>query len=169
VFVGNFGGAFTVAVMAAIVCTFGFSSPPTRSAWRSATSAKAARRLRRARCRRMLTPVHPRRAVQLDGLGRRRRRHDLDLGQRQGDRHVDADHAVLRHDLRAFDREHVPVPDGLLIGGKFSVMDYLVWNEIPTVLGNLVGGLAFTGLTLYATHLRTAPKRAHERLMADAD
>jgi hypothetical protein len=28
------------------------------------------------------------------------------------------------------------------------------------VLGNLVGGLAFTGLTLYATHARTAPKRA---------
>ena len=26
-------------------------------------------------------------------------------------------------------------------------------------LGNLVGGLAFTGLTLYATHVRTAPKR----------
>ena len=60
-------------------------------------------------------------------------------------------------------------PTALLIGGKFSVMDYLIWNEIPTVLGNLVGGLAFTGLTLYATHLRTAPKRVHERLMADAD
>jgi len=27
------------------------------------------------------------------------------------------------------------------------------------VLGNLVGGLSFTGLTLYATHARTAPKR----------
>ena len=27
------------------------------------------------------------------------------------------------------------------------------------VLGNLVGGLAFTGTTLYATHVRTAPKR----------
>ncbi len=27
------------------------------------------------------------------------------------------------------------------------------------MLGNLVGGLAFTGLTLYATHVRTAPKR----------
>jgi formate/nitrite transporter FocA (FNT family) len=60
-------------------------------------------------------------------------------------------------------------PTALLIGGKFSVMDYLVWNEIPTVLGNLVGGLAFTGLTLYATHLRTAPKREHTRLLADAD
>jgi formate transporter len=28
------------------------------------------------------------------------------------------------------------------------------------VVGNLVGGLAFTGLTLYATHVRTAPKTA---------
>ena len=39
-------------------------------------------------------------------------------------------------------------------------MDYLIWNEIPTVVGNLVGGLAFTGLTLYSTHIKTAPKRA---------
>jgi formate transporter len=38
-------------------------------------------------------------------------------------------------------------------------MDYFIWNEIPTVVGNLVGGLSFTGLTLYATHGRTAPKR----------
>jgi formate/nitrite transporter FocA (FNT family) len=38
-------------------------------------------------------------------------------------------------------------------------MDYLIWNEIPTVLGNLVGGFAFVGLTLYSTHVRTGPKR----------
>ena len=50
-------------------------------------------------------------------------------------------------------------PSALLMGGKFSVMDYMVWNEIPTVLGNLIGGLAFTGLTLYATHIRTGPRR----------
>lgn len=50
-------------------------------------------------------------------------------------------------------------PSALIMGGNFSIMDYLIWNEIPTVLGNLVGGLAFTGLTLYATHVRTAPKR----------
>jgi formate/nitrite transporter FocA (FNT family) len=43
--------------------------------------------------------------------------------------------------------------------GNFSVLDYLIWNEIPTCLGNLLGGLAFTGLTLYATHVRTAAKR----------
>jgi formate/nitrite transporter len=51
-------------------------------------------------------------------------------------------------------------PSAMIMGGGFSVMDYLIWNEIPTVLGNLVGGIAFTGLTLYATHMRTAPKRA---------
>jgi len=51
-------------------------------------------------------------------------------------------------------------PSGLIMGGNFSIMDYFVWNEIPTVLGNLVGGLAFTGLTLYSTHVKTAPKRS---------
>jgi len=50
-------------------------------------------------------------------------------------------------------------PAGLLLGAKFTFIDYLLWNEIPTVLGNLVGGLSFTGLTLYATHVKTAPKR----------
>lgn len=51
-------------------------------------------------------------------------------------------------------------PAALIMGGNFSVMDYIVWNEIPTVLGNLVGGLAFTGLTLYTTHVKTGPKRS---------
>jgi formate/nitrite transporter FocA (FNT family) len=50
-------------------------------------------------------------------------------------------------------------PSGLMLGGHFSVMDYLIWNEIPTVIGNLVGGLAFVGLTLYSTHVRTGAKR----------
>ena len=50
-------------------------------------------------------------------------------------------------------------PFGLIMGGDFSVMDYFIWNEIPTALGNLVGGLAFTGLTLYTTHVKTLPKR----------
>lgn len=53
-------------------------------------------------------------------------------------------------------------PFGLIMGGEFSFMDYIVWNEIPTVLGNLVGGLAFTGLTIYTTHVKTAPKRTTE-------
>ena len=51
-------------------------------------------------------------------------------------------------------------PSGLMLHAKFSIMDYFIWNEIPTALGNLVGGLAFTGLTLYATHARTSPRRS---------
>ncbi|MBK6009320.1 formate/nitrite transporter family protein [Ramlibacter ginsenosidimutans] len=50
-------------------------------------------------------------------------------------------------------------PSGLMLGGKFSIADYFIWNEIPTVIGNLVGGLTFVGLALYSTHVRTAPKR----------
>jgi formate/nitrite transporter len=51
-------------------------------------------------------------------------------------------------------------PSGILMGAKFSWADYFIWNEIPTIVGNIVGGLTFTGLTLYSTHVRTAPKRA---------
>jgi len=50
-------------------------------------------------------------------------------------------------------------PFSLIMGGNFTVADYIVWNEIPTVLGNVMGGLAFTGLTLYATHIKTGEKR----------
>lgn len=46
-------------------------------------------------------------------------------------------------------------PAGLMLGGDFSLADYFLWNEIPTVLGNLIGGLTFVGLTIYATHART--------------
>jgi formate/nitrite transporter len=50
-------------------------------------------------------------------------------------------------------------PSGILMGAHFNWADYLMWNEIPTILGNIVGGIAFTGLTLYSTHVKTAPKR----------
>jgi formate/nitrite transporter FocA (FNT family) len=51
-------------------------------------------------------------------------------------------------------------PSAMMMGGQFQVSDYLLWNELPTVLGNLVGGFSFVGLPLYLTHLKTAPKRA---------
>ncbi|WP_114855455.1 formate/nitrite transporter family protein [Brachybacterium sp. YJGR34] len=50
-------------------------------------------------------------------------------------------------------------PSGLLLGADFTIVDYLIWNEIPTVLGNLVGGLLLVGVVLYVTHYRTAPAR----------
>lgn len=50
-------------------------------------------------------------------------------------------------------------PLGLMVGGDYSIGDYIWWNELPTVLGNIVGGLVLTGLTIYMTHVRTQPKR----------
>jgi formate transporter len=52
-------------------------------------------------------------------------------------------------------------PSGLMLGGHFTILDYFIWNELPTVVGNVVGGITFVGLTLYSTHLRTAPKLKH--------
>ena len=51
-------------------------------------------------------------------------------------------------------------PSGLLLGAEFTIMDYLIWNEIPTVVGNLVGGLVFVGLPLYYSHRRKSPAAA---------
>jgi formate/nitrite transporter len=50
-------------------------------------------------------------------------------------------------------------PSGLMLGGNFTWADYFLWNEIPTVVGNLVGGLTFVGATLYVTHHKTSPAR----------
>ena len=58
-------------------------------------------------------------------------------------------------------------PSGLMMGGDFSVGDYLLWNEIPVVLGNLVGGLTFTGMMLYSTHVRTG--RSRRAAVAEVD
>jgi formate/nitrite transporter FocA (FNT family) len=58
-------------------------------------------------------------------------------------------------------------PLGLMLGGEFSIADYFFWNEIPTVLGNLIGGITLTGLTLYSTHVRTQAKRPLPSLSRD--
>ena len=50
-------------------------------------------------------------------------------------------------------------PFSMIMGGDFTLIDYLVWNELPTVLGNLVGGFVLVGLPLYYTHVRTSPQR----------
>ncbi|MCG6969567.1 MAG: formate/nitrite transporter family protein [Gammaproteobacteria bacterium] len=51
-------------------------------------------------------------------------------------------------------------PFSMIMGGNFTFMDYMLWNEIPTALGNLVGGFLLVGLPLYYTHVRTSPERA---------
>ncbi len=50
-------------------------------------------------------------------------------------------------------------PFSMIMGGEFTVSDYLLWNELPTALGNLVGGFLLVGLPLYLTHVRTSPAR----------
>ncbi|MEO6003265.1 MAG: formate/nitrite transporter family protein [Opitutus sp.] len=44
------------------------------------------------------------------------------------------------------------IPTGMLLGAKVSFADWWIWNQIPVTLGNLVGGLLFTGLFLYWTY-----------------
>ncbi len=50
-------------------------------------------------------------------------------------------------------------PSGIMLGGQFTWFDYFAYNEIPTVIGNLVGGLTFVGAMLYSTHFKESPKR----------
>jgi len=49
-------------------------------------------------------------------------------------------------------------PSGLLLGADFTISDYLLWNELPTIVGNLIGGLTFVAIPLYATHRKRADK-----------
>jgi hypothetical protein len=54
-------------------------------------------------------------------------------------------------------------PIGLMLGGDFTIGDYSIWNEIPTAIGNLVGGLTLVGLVIYATHVKDRATARHER------
>ncbi|WP_295421834.1 formate/nitrite transporter family protein, partial [Sulfurovum sp.] len=50
-------------------------------------------------------------------------------------------------------------PFSMIMGGGFTIGDYLLWNELPTALGNLVGGFVFVGLPIYWTHYKESGKR----------
>lgn len=52
------------------------------------------------------------------------------------------------------------IPVGMLLGGNISVSTWWLWNQIPVTLGNLVGGMLFTGLAIYTTHRIMAPAAA---------
>jgi formate/nitrite transporter len=43
-------------------------------------------------------------------------------------------------------------PLGLMLGSASSVSQFLLWNELPVTIGNLVGGFLFTGLALYLAY-----------------
>jgi formate transporter len=44
------------------------------------------------------------------------------------------------------------IPTGMMLGANVSIGDWWLWNQIPVTLGNIVGGLTFTGLALYLTY-----------------
>jgi formate transporter len=48
------------------------------------------------------------------------------------------------------------IPTAMLLGAKISFAQWLLWNQIPVTIGNLVGGYVFTGGALYLAHGRSA-------------
>jgi len=160
VFAGNFAGALTVAVMMAIVFTYGFSVEPNEVGQKIAGIGESrtlgykeygAAGMLTLFIRGMLCNW----MVSMGVVGAM-------ISTTVSGKVIAMWMPIMLFFAMAFEHSVVNMflfPSGLILGGDYSVMDYLIWNEIPTVLGNLVGGLAFTGLTLYSTHLRTAPKR----------
>lgn len=160
VFIGNFAGALTVAVMMAFVFTYGFNIEPGAVGQKIATVGEARTLgyaeygaagwmtifLRGMLCNWM---------VSMGVVGAM-------VSSSVSGKVIAMWMPIMLFFFMGFEHSVVNMflfPSGLIMGGEFSFSDYLIWNEIPTVLGNLVGGLAFTGLTLYSTHVRTAPKR----------
>jgi formate/nitrite transporter FocA (FNT family) len=52
------------------------------------------------------------------------------------------------------------LPVGMMLGADISLSTWWLWNQIPVTLGNLAGGMVFTGLAIYAAHRTTAPAAA---------
>lgn len=160
VFLGNFAGALTVAVMMAIVFTFGFTTEPNavgqaighigegRTVGYAAHGAGGMLTLfvRAVMCNWMVSTGVVAAMMSNSVSGKV-------IGMWM---------PIMVFFYMGFEHSIVNMflfPSGLILGGNFSIMDYMIWNEIPTVIGNLVGGLTFVGLTLYATHVRTGEKR----------
>ena len=160
VFVGNFAGALTVAFMMAVVFTYGFSTEPGDVGHKLA-GIGVARTLGYAQygiagwltifLRGMLCNW----MVSLGVVGAM-------ISTSVSGKVIAMWMPILVFFYMTFEHSVVNMflfPAAMIMGGDFSIADYFIWNEIPTVLGNLVGGIAFTGLTLYSTHIRTAPTR----------
>ncbi len=160
VFAGNFLGALTVATMMAIVFTFGFSAEPSPVGKIIATIGESRTLgykdhgaagmltlfIRGVLCNWM---------VSSGVVGAM-------VATTTGGKVLAMWMPITLFFGMAFEHSVVNMflfPSGLMMGGDFSVGDYLIWNELPTVIGNLIGGITFTGLTLYSTHLKTAPQR----------
>lgn len=169
VFCGNFAGAFTVALFMAIIVTFGFSEPPNavgeqighigegRTLGYAAHGAAGMLTLfvRAVMCNWMVSTgvVAAMMSTSVSG------------------KVIAMWMPILIFFYMGFEHSIVNMflfPAGLLLGGQFTIMDYMIWNEIPTVLGNLVGGLTFVGAVIYSTHHKTSPARQAEPPVAEA-
>ena len=161
VFIGNFAGALTVAFFAAVVSTFFFSTDPDKVG-QTLGGIGVARTLGYAKygaagmatlfIRGMLCNW----MVSMGVVGAM-------ISTTVPGKIMAMWMPIMLFFFMVFEHSIVNMflfPSALMLHGAFSIKDYFIWNEIPTVLGNLVGGLAFTGLTLYATHIKTSPKRA---------
>ena len=160
VFVGNFAGALVVAVMMSVIFTFGFQEAPNDIGQfigkvgenRTVGYAKyGAAGMLTLFIRAMLCNW----MVSTGVVGAM-------ISTTVGGKVIAMWMPIMVFFAMTFEHSIVNMflfPAGLMLGGKFSLLDYFIWNEIPTVLGNLVGGLTFTGLTLYATHVKTGPSR----------
>ena len=58
------------------------------------------------------------------------------------------------------------IPVGMLLGANITVGNWWLWNQIPVTVGNLVGGMVFTGLAIYMTHRIGAPAGAQTQAPA---
>jgi formate/nitrite transporter len=161
VFVGNFAGALVVAVMMSIVFTFGFATDPN-PVGKLIAGIGEARTLGYAKygAAGMLTlfvrAMMCNWMVSTGVIGAM-------LSNSVSGKVIAMWMPIMVFFFMTFEHSVVNMflfPSALIMGGHFSVMDYLIWNEIPTLAGNIVGGLAFTGLMLYATHARTGAPRA---------
>ena len=48
------------------------------------------------------------------------------------------------------------IPTGIFLGADVTIADWWVWNQVPVLLGNLIGGLVFTGAGVYFMHKKRA-------------
>ena len=160
VFLGNFCGALTVAVLMAITFTYGFSIEPGEVGQKIANIGESRTvGYKQYGAAGMLTVfiggVLCNWMVSLGVVGAM-------ISTTVSGKVIAMWMPIMLFFAMGFEHSVVNMflfPSGLIMGGGFSIMDYLIWNELPVVLGNLIGGLSLTGLTLYTTHVRTAPKR----------
>jgi formate/nitrite transporter FocA (FNT family) len=50
------------------------------------------------------------------------------------------------------------IPVGMMFGAPVSIRSWMLWNQLPVTLGNIISGALFTGLALYATYREKAPQ-----------